>query len=98
MIIKLRIADDMAKPVVHEGKVASYRRSLQILDDIVKSGECCRISQLAISKSDLLSRRLATNEKQAARIIEMLYEAVLEQPKLNLAPILIDMVKKTIKK
>ena len=98
MIIKLRIADDMAKPVVHEGKVASYRRSLQILDDIVKSGECSRISQLAISKADLLSRRLATNEKQAARIIEMLYEAVLEQPKLNLAPILIDMVKKTIKK
>lgn len=97
-IIKLRIADDMAKPKVHEGKVASYRRCLQVLDDIVKSGECCKMSQLAIKKTDLLSRHLATNEKQAARIIEMLYEAVLEQPRLNLAPILIDMVKKTIKK
>jgi len=97
-IIKLRIADDMAKPTVHEGKVASYRRCLQVLDDIVKSGECCKMSQLAIKKTDLLSRHLATNEKQAARIIEMLYEAVLEQPRLNLAPILIDMVKKTIKK
>ena len=97
-IIKLRIADDMAKPSVHEGKVASYRRCLQLLDDIVKSGECCKMSQLAIKKTDLLSRRLAVNEKQAERIMEMLYEAVLEQPKLNLAPILIDMVKKTMKR
>lgn len=97
-IIKLRIADDMAKPSVHEGKVASYRRCLQLLDEIVKSGECCKISQLAIKKTDLLARRLAANEKQAERIIEMLYEAVLEQPKLNLAPILIDMVKKTMKR
>ncbi len=98
MIIKLRIADDMAKTVVHEGKIAEYRRCLQLLDDIIKSGECYRVSQLAIKESDLLQRRLVPNQKAAQYVINMLFEAVLEQPKLNFAPILLDMVKKSVKK
>ncbi len=98
MIIKLRIADDMAKPVVHEGKIAEYRRCLQLLDDIIKSGECCRISQLAIKESDLLQRRLVPNQKAAQHVIGMLFEAVLEQPKLNFTAILLDMVKKSVRK
>lgn len=95
-LIKMRIADDMAKPSVHEGRIASYRRALQVLDDILATGECCRYSQLAIKESDLIRNRLASNSRQAQLIIDKLFDMVLEQPKLNFTPVLIEIVRKSL--
>ena len=97
-LIKLRIADDTAKPTVHEGVIAMYRRTLTMLDDIIASGECYSISQLAIKENDLITHRLVANKAQARAVIESLYEAVLAEPSLNVAPILLDMVRKSVRR
>ena len=97
-LIKLRIADDTAKPTVHEGVIAMYRRTLTMLDDIIASGECYSISQLAIKENDLITHRLVANKAQARAVIESLYEAVLDEPSLNVAPILLDMVRKSVRR
>ena len=97
-LIKLRIADDTAKPSVHEGQVAMYRRISALLDDIAASGECCSIEQLAIKEKDLLTRRLVSNKAQATAVINSLFEAVLADPKLNVAPVLLDMVRKSLRR
>lgn len=97
-LIKLRIADDTAKPTVHEGVIAMYRRTLTMLDDIIASGECYSISQLAIKENDLITHRLVANKAQARAVIESLYEAVLAEPSLNVAPILLDMVRKSMRR
>lgn len=97
-LIKLRIADDTANPEVHEGKIAMYRRALQAIDDIVDTKECYSPSMLAIKPSDLVRTRLAADMGQAEKIINTLFEAVLEQPKLNVAPVLTDMVKKSCRR
>ena len=62
-----------------------------MLDDIIASGECYSISQLAIKENDLITHRLVANKAQARAVIESLYEAVLAEPSLNVAPILLDM-------
>lgn len=97
-LIKLRIADDMAKPSVHEGQVAMYRRISALLDDIAASGECCSKEQLAVKEKDLIARRLVSNKAQAAAVINSLFEAVLAEPKLNVAPVLLDMVRKSVRR
>lgn len=97
-LIKLRIADDTAKPTVHEGVIAMYRRTLTMLEDIIASGECYSISQLAIKENDLITHRLVANKAQAKAVIESLYEAVLAEPSLNVAPILLDMVRKSMRR
>ena len=97
-LIKLRIADDTAKPTVHEGVIAMYRRTLTMLEDIIASGECYSISQLAIKENDLITHRLVANKAQARAVIESLYEAVLAEPSLNVAPILLDMVRKSVRR
>lgn len=95
-LIKLRIADDTAKPTVHEGQIAMYRRAVTMLDDIIASGECYSISQLAIKENDLITHRLVANRAQARAVINSLYEAVLAEPSLNVAPVLLDMVRKSM--
>ena len=97
-LIKLRTADDMAMPLVHDGKIAEYRRAVQTLDDIIASGECYRMSQLAVKENDLIRRGFASNSRQAQQIMKYLFDAVLQQPKLNSAPVLLELVKKAIKK
>ena len=66
-LIKLRIADDTAKPTVHEGVIAMYRRTLTMLDDIIASGECYSISQLAIKENDLITCLLYTSRPACER-------------------------------
>ena len=40
--------------------------------------------------------RLAANKAQAKAVINSLYEAVLAEPSLNVAPVLLDMVRKSM--
>ena len=87
----------MAKPSVHEGQVAMYRRISALLDDIAASGECCCKEQLAVKEKDLIARRLVANKAQATAVINSLFEAVLADPKLNVAPVLLDMVRKSVR-
>lgn len=94
-LIKLRTADEMAKSSVHEGRIAELRRAVQVLEDILASGECFRYSQLAVKESDLIRNRLAADSRQAQAVIDSLFEIVLEQPKLNYTPVLIELVKKS---
>lgn len=95
-LLKLRIADDTANPTVHEGQIAAYRREVTMLDDIIASGECYSATQLAIKENDLIMHRLAANKAQAKAVINSLYEAVLAEPSLNVAPVLLDMVRKSM--
>ena len=81
---------------MHEGVIAMYRRTVTMLDDIIASGECYSISQLAIKENDLITHRLVANKAQARAVIESLYEAVLAESSLNVAPILLDMVRKSV--
>ena len=69
-----------------------------MLDDIIASGECYSVSQLAVKENDLIMHRLAANKAQAKAVINSLYEAVLAEPSLNVAPVLLDMVRKSMRR
>ena len=75
-----------------------FNLHMTMLEDIIASGECYSISQLAIKENDLITHRLVANKAQARAVIESLYEAVLAEPSLNVAPILLDMVRKSVRR
>lgn len=97
-LIMCRIADTRAKAPELEPQVEAYRRTLEMLSEIVAQNECYDIYQLAVTKKDLYDRRLVNNEATAQALINMLYELVLEKPIFNTKIHLLDIAQKTIEK
>lgn len=62
------------------------------LSAVIASGDCCRISQLAVSGSDI--RNLGYTGKEIGICLNRLLDAVIDRPELNCREILLDIAKK----
>ncbi|MBQ9947609.1 MAG: CCA tRNA nucleotidyltransferase [Oscillospiraceae bacterium] len=98
-LIQCEIADNRAKKTeVETEDVARLRASLAALNEIVTTGECWDISQLAVTKRELFDRRLVTSEQEAEELINVLFEIVLDKPSFNNKLMLLDMAQRSKQK
>ncbi len=98
-LLQCEIADNRAKKQNTEtDNVAMLRASLAALNEIVSTGECYDISQLAVTKRELFDRRLVTTDKEAEELINVLFEIVLDKPSFNNKLMLIDMAQRSKQK
>ncbi len=98
-LLQCEIADNRAKKQDAEtAKVAQLRASLAALNEIISTGECYDISQLAVTKRELLDRRLVSTDKEAEELINVLFEIVLDKPSFNNKLMLIDMAQRSKQK
>ncbi len=98
-LLQCEIADNRAKKTeVETEDVAKLRASLADLNEIIATGECYDISQLAVTKRELIDRRLVTTDKEAEELINVLFEIVLDKPSFNNKLMLIDMAQKSKQK
>lgn len=98
-LILCKIADNRAKKEVSETfGVSRLRKSLEALDEIIETGECWDISQLAVTKKDLIDRRLVTSEAEAEELHKVLFDIVLDKPSFNNRLMLLDMAEKSRQK
>ncbi|MBQ8171554.1 MAG: CCA tRNA nucleotidyltransferase [Oscillospiraceae bacterium] len=98
-LLQCEIADNRAKKTeVETEDVARLRASLADLNEIIATGECYDISQLAVTKRELIDRRLVRTDKEAEELINVLFEIVLDKPSFNNKLMLIDMAEKSKQK
>lgn len=98
-LIQCEIADNRAKRnEVETADVQRLRASLAALNEIISTGECYDISQLAVTKRELFDRRLVTSDQEAEELINVLFEIVLDKPSFNNKLMLIDMAQKSKEK
>lgn len=95
-LLQCEIADNRAKKQETETEdVQRLRASLAALNEIMSTGECYDISQLAVTKRELIDRRLVVNDQEAEELINVLFEIVLDKPSFNNKLMLIDMAQKS---
>ncbi len=98
-LLQCEIADNRAKKQNTEtDNVTRLRASLTALTEIMTTGECYDISQLAVTKRELFDRRLVTSDKEAEELINVLFEIVLDKPSFNNKLMLIDMAQRSKQK
>lgn len=98
-LIQCEIADNRAKKSDTESEdVQRLRASLAALNEIIATGECYDISQLAVTKRELIDRRLVVTDQEAEELINVLFEIVLDKPSFNNKLMLIDMAQKSKQK
>ena len=90
-LLLCEIADSRAKKVDSEPEqTVKLRESLAALNEIIDTGECYDISQLAITKSELLERRLVSSDEEANELMNALFDVVLDKPSFNNRLMLLD--------
>ena len=95
-LIQCEIADSRAKKLDTETPdVQRLRAAAAALREILDSGECYNIRQLAITQRELMERRLVTNEQEAEQLINALFDMVLDKPSFNNKLMLLDMAEKS---
>ena len=95
-LLQCEIADNRAKKAeVETEDVVRLRAALAALNEIISTGECYDISQLAVTKRELIDRRLVRTDKEAEELINVLFEIVLDKPSFNNKLMLIDMAEKS---
>ena len=95
-LIQCEIADARAKKVDTEtADVQRLRASAAALREILDTGECYNIRQLAITPRELMERRLVANEQEAEQLINALFDLVLDKPSFNNKLMLLDMAEKS---
>lgn len=95
-LIQCEIADARAKKTDSEaGQVHSLRDALNALNEIIDNGECYNITQMAVSKRDLIERRLVRNDREADELMNVLFEIVLDKPSFNNRLMLLDMAERS---
>lgn len=98
-LLLCEIADSRAKKVDSEPEqTVKLRESLAALNEIMETGECYDISQLAITKQELLERRLVKSAAEAESVMNALFEVVLDKPSFNNRLMLLDMVESSKQK
>jgi len=98
-LIQCEIADSRARKVDNEPpETVKLRAALAALNEIMETGECYEISQLAATKRDLLDRRLVTSDEEAEKLMNALFEIVLDKPSFNNRLMLIDLAEKSKEK
>lgn len=95
-LIQCEIADNRAKEDETETeRVKGLRASLAALDEIEATGECYDISQLAVTKRDLIEYRFVFTEKEADELLAALFDIVLDKPSFNNRLMLLDMAQRS---
>ena len=95
-LIQCEIADSRAKKLDTETpEVQRLRAAAAALREILDTGECYNIRQLAITQRELMERRLVTNEQEAEQLINALFDMVLDKPSFNNKLMLLDMAEKS---
>lgn len=95
-LLQCEIADNRAKKVETESPyVQCLRNALTALNEIIETGECYEIHQLAVTKRDLIERRLVRSEQEAEELINVLFEIVLDKPSFNNKLMLLDMAERS---
>ena len=95
-LLLCEIADNRSKKNDTEcGLVPGLRAALAALNEIIETGECCDITQLAVTKRDLLDRRLVRNDREAEELLNVLFDIVLDKPSFNNKLMLLDMAERS---
>lgn len=95
-LIQCEIADARAKKMDTETTdVQLLRAASTALKEILDTGECYNIRQLAITPRELMERRLVNSEQEAEQLMNALFEMVLDKPSFNNKLMLIDMAEKS---
>ncbi len=95
-LLQCEIADSRARKYDSEPPdTIRLRKSLADLNEIISTGECYEISQLAVTKRELLDRSLARSDKEAEQLLNALFEIVLDKPSFNNRLMLIDIAEKS---
>lgn len=95
-LIQCEIADARAKKVDSEaGDVPRLRTAAAALREILETGECYNIRQLAIASRELLERRLVDSEQEADQLLSALFDIVLDKPSFNNKLMLLDLAEKS---
>lgn len=95
-LLQCEIADSRARKSDNEPpQTVSLRKSLADLNEIISTNECYEISQLAVTKRELLDRNLARNDAEAEQLMNALFEIVLDKPSFNNRLMLIDIAEKS---
>lgn len=95
-LLQCEIADNRAKKEDAEtADVKRLRGALTALNEILDTGECYDIRQLAVTKRDLTERRLVSSEREAEELINVLFEIVLDKPSFNNKLMLLDMAERS---
>ncbi len=95
-LIQCEIADARAKKTDTEtADVQRLRAAAAALREILETGECYNIRQLAITPRELMERRLVSSEQEAEQLMNALFEMVLDKPTFNNKLMLLDMAEKS---
>ncbi len=95
-LIQCETADARAKKLDTEtADVQRLRAAAAALKEILDTGECYNIRQLAITSRELTDRRLVNSEQEAEQLINALFEIVLDKPGFNNKLMLLDMAQKS---
>ncbi len=95
-LLLCEIADNRSKKNDTEcGLVPSLRAALQALNEIVETGECYDIRNLAVTKRDIIERRLVRSEREAEELMNVLFDIVLDKPSFNNKLMLLDMAERS---
>ena len=95
-LLQCEIADSRARKIDSEPpQTLALRKSLADLNEIIATKECYEISQLAVTKRELMDRDLARNDREAEQLLNALFEIVLDKPSFNNRLMLIDIAQKS---
>lgn len=95
-LLQCEIADSRAKKIDSETqRVVELRESLAALNEIIETGECYEKSRLAVTKRELLDRRLVSSDAEAEQLLDALFEIVLDKPSFNNRLMLLDIAEKS---
>lgn len=95
-LIQCEIADARAKKTDTETPdVQRLRAASTALKEILETGECYNIRQLAITPRELIERRLVNSDQEAEQLMNALFEIVLDKPSFNNKLMLLDMAEKS---
>lgn len=95
-LIQCEIADARAKQTDTETPdVQRLRAASTALKEILETGECYNIRQLAITPRELIERRLVNSDQEAEQLMNALFEIVLDKPSFNNKLMLLDMAEKS---
>lgn len=70
-------------------------KSLSDLNEIINTKECYDISQLAVTKRELIDRQLVRSDEEAEQLLNALFDIVLDKPSFNNRLMLIDLAEKS---
>lgn len=95
-LLQCEIADSRARQVDNEPQqTVKLRASLAALNEIMETGECYDISQLAITKRELIDRGFVRNDREAEQLMNALFDIVLDKPSFNNRLMLLDIAEKS---